>query len=104
VVSIEERFSDTIDRGTVIGQSPDANVEIPKGSTVALVVSRGPEEFRLPKLTGMTEQEALSTLSRLGLEAHTVVLPSSKGETVKGQDPSPDSMVHAGDTITIYLA
>jgi beta-lactam-binding protein with PASTA domain len=52
----------------------------------------------------MSEQEALSTLSRLGLEARTVVLPSSKGDTVKGQDPSPDSVVHAGDTITIYLA
>ena len=104
VVSIQERFSDTIDRGTVIGQSPAATVEIPKGSTVALVVSRGPEEFKLPKLTGMSKEEALSTLSRLGLEARTVVLPSSKGETVKGQDPSPDSVVHAGDTITIYLA
>jgi serine/threonine-protein kinase len=102
--SIEERFSNTIERGTVIGQSPAANVEIPKGSTVALVVSKGPEEFKLPKLTGMTKEEALSTLSRLGLEARTVVLPSSKGDTVKGQDPSPDSIVHAGDTITIYLA
>jgi serine/threonine-protein kinase len=102
--SIQERFSNTIDRGTVIGQSPAANVEIPKGSTVALVVSRGPEEFKLPKLTGMSKEEALSTLSRLGLKARTVVLPSSKGDTVKGQDPSPDSIVHAGDTITIYLA
>jgi beta-lactam-binding protein with PASTA domain len=104
VVSIEERFSDTIDRGTVIGQSPAADVEIPKGSAVELVVSMGPEEFRLPKLTGMSEQEALSTLSRLGLEARTIVLPSSKGDTVKGQDPSPETVVHAEDTITIYLA
>ena len=42
-VVIHEEASDTVDAGKVIRQNPAASTEIPKGSTVELWVSTGPE-------------------------------------------------------------
>lgn len=43
VVSIVEEYSDTVPDGLVIRQSYDDGVELPLGSVVTLVVSKGPE-------------------------------------------------------------
>jgi beta-lactam-binding protein with PASTA domain len=102
--AVQERFSDAVDRGLVIDQSPEPKVETPKGSSVTVVVSKGPETFELPRLVGMSKADALATLAHLGLDPHLIVLPSSKGDRVQGQDPRPGTVVHAGGRITIYLA
>jgi eukaryotic-like serine/threonine-protein kinase len=102
--TVSERYSDEVARGRVIDQTPDADAEIPKGSAVTLIVSRGPEEFRLPALIGMSKADALATLSRLSLDARVIVLPSSQGGTVLGQDPPPGTVVHAGQEIVVYVA
>ena len=99
-----ERYSDVVERGDVIDQSPDGGVEIPKGSTVTVVVSRGPEHFELPMLIGMSKADALATLSRLDLDARVIVLPSSTGGTVLGQDPRPGTVVRAGQEVVVYVA
>jgi eukaryotic-like serine/threonine-protein kinase len=104
VPSVTERFSDGVPLGAVISQSPAADAELPQGSTVSLVVSKGPESFPLPALKGMTRAQALSTLSGAGLHARVVVLPHAHGDRVVSQDPAPERTVHAGATVTIYLA
>jgi eukaryotic-like serine/threonine-protein kinase len=102
--AVQERFSDTVDRGLVIDQSPQPRVDIPKGSTVTIVVSKGPRSFELPRLVGMSKADALAWLARLGLDPRLIVLPSSNGDRVQGQDPRPGTVVHAAQRISIYLA
>jgi serine/threonine-protein kinase len=102
--SVSERFSDTVARDMVISQVPAPSKQIPQGSAVSLIVSKGPDRFKLPTLKGLSKADALTTLSKLGLNADVVTLPSTNGDTVKGQDPAPGTVVHAGATITIYLA
>lgn len=43
-VQVVEEFSDAVDEGRVIRQTPAAGDEVPQGSTVTIVVSRGPDE------------------------------------------------------------
>src|ERR671919_474550 len=54
-------------RGEVISQKP-ATGEIEEGSTVLVVVSAGPPLTRVPRLVGLTRQEARRALERKHLE------------------------------------
>ena len=76
----------------------------PKGSTVTIVVSRGPQSFPMPNVEGMNRSAAEHELRSLGLDVHTWVNPSSSGRTVVGQAPSPGTTMRAGDSVTIYAA
>ncbi|MFN2545009.1 MAG: Stk1 family PASTA domain-containing Ser/Thr kinase [Actinomycetota bacterium] len=98
-----DRFSDSIPRGDVIRQHP-ARGTAPKGSTVTIVVSKGPPQFPMPNVAGDPCSSADGYLSGLGLDVHAATIPSSSGNTVVGQSPYPDTTVHPGDSVTIYCA
>ena len=103
IVERIDRFSDTVPRGDVIRQHP-AKGTAPKGSTVTIVVSKGPQYFPMPDVEGMNGSAAEQELRSLGLDVHTVVIPSSSGNTVVGQAPAPGTTMHQGDSATIYVA
>jgi serine/threonine-protein kinase len=98
-----DRFSDTVPRGDVIRQHP-AHGTAPKGSTVTIVVSKGPRTFPLPNVAAESCGGAEQALSALGLDVHTVLIPSSSGNTVVGQNPSPGTTMRAGERVAIYCA
>ncbi|MGI6108107.1 MAG: PASTA domain-containing protein [Lachnospiraceae bacterium] len=53
--------------GTVIRQSPEAGGWANQWSTVTIVVSTGPAQVTVPSVTGMTQDQAASTLASAGL-------------------------------------
>ena len=53
--------------GEVIEQAPLSGVEQPPGTAIDLVVSDGPEEFELPDLAGLDDNDAFQQLGDLGL-------------------------------------
>ena len=55
--------------GEVIRQSPSAGSELPRGSPVSIVVSRGEEKVSVPNLIGDERREAVETLREAGLDA-----------------------------------
>ncbi|MDO4542284.1 MAG: Stk1 family PASTA domain-containing Ser/Thr kinase, partial [Bacillota bacterium] len=63
-VAVEEDYSDDVDEGDVISQDPRAGDSAPKGSTVTIVVSQGPEtkEVKVPDVTGLTLSDAKNQL------------------------------------------
>jgi serine/threonine-protein kinase len=71
---------------TVIRQSPDANTELPEGSTVDIVISLGPraKEAEVPNLLGLTEAQAKTALKNAGLIIGNVDTANSDDYT-KGQ-------------------
>ena len=78
VGDIETSYSDDIEEGCVMEQTPDADKEVEEGSEVDLVISKGEtpaETVEMIDLTGMTESEAENALVALGL------VPSSSEET-----------------------
>jgi eukaryotic-like serine/threonine-protein kinase len=97
------RFSDSVSRGLVMQQHPSTG-SAPRGSGVAITVSRGPKVFPMPNVAGDSRSAAEQELKSLGLDVHVVVIPSSSGNTVVGQSPSAGTTVHPGDSVTIFLA
>ncbi|MDZ4169721.1 MAG: Stk1 family PASTA domain-containing Ser/Thr kinase [Coriobacteriia bacterium] len=63
---VEQVFDDEV-AGLVIDQSPVANATAEKGSRINLTVSKGPEVVQVPKLIGLTEEDAQRELTAAGL-------------------------------------
>jgi len=102
-VSTKSEFSDTVAEGVVISQNPSKGLEVAKGSTVTIVVSKGPERIKVPDVIGKTEGDAKALLENAGLKAKvTYELHSSSG-TVFEQSPSPDTLVARGSTVDILV-
>lgn len=68
VAVVDEEPSRTVDAGFVIRQSPGANLRLPAGETVRIVVSRG-DLVRFPDIIGLQVEEARRRLGETeGLE------------------------------------
>lgn len=93
-------FSDSVPAGTLIGTDPAAATEIQKGSSVAIVVSKGPELVTVPNLVGQTVEAASEKLEALGLVAD--VRDYKAGRRVLAQAPG-SGQVKKGTKITLYL-
>lgn len=106
VVKVEKEKNDDVDEGEVFKQSPDGNVEAPKGSTVTIYVSSGKDTFELKDYKGYSQSEAESALTSLGLK---VRLDYSNDDSVDEGDvistsPAAGSSVSKGDIITIIIS
>lgn len=68
-VSRSETPSETMEKGSVASQSPSGGDKAPRGSTVTVQISTGPEtgKISVPNVTGMSEMDATVTLTEAGL-------------------------------------
>ncbi len=73
-VEVEEEASDDVEEGEVISQDPQGGSKAPKGSTVTIVVSSGPEdkEVTVPDVLGLTLSDAKTQITSKKLEVGTV--------------------------------
>lgn len=97
------QFSDSIAKGDVIAVAPD-EVEVGKGSTVKLVVSKGPNTVVMPKVVGETILAAQGLLESLGLEVliDTKWLSADYGiKRVTGASENVGSVIKVGSTVII---
>ena len=98
-------FSDA-EEGCVYDQDPKAGTSLPEGSTVILYVAKTGEGQVIPDFTGKNFREASDTLETLGFKV--VVVPTEDSSVTVGQvirtDPSANTTVSVGTTVTIYYA
>jgi beta-lactam-binding protein with PASTA domain/serine/threonine protein kinase len=92
--------------GVVIQSNPAAGVEIGPSIPVDLVVSSGPEVVVVPDVTEMSEREAITELTSLGLiftvnEEYDNEVPEG---TVIRQDPEPGTEALLGDTVLLVVS
>lgn len=92
--------------GEVIRQSPSAGSQLPPGSTVSIVVSKGEEKATVPNVIGKLRAEAVEALRAAGLspdvsEQETEV--SSQVGRVTDQFPPPGSEVEPGSGVSIVV-
>ena len=103
-VQQKQDFSATIASGFVIGTRPPAGSMRPKGSTIVMIVSKGPKTFPMPNVVGMSKEAALAELQALGLTVNVVVIPQSPHtDQVVLTAPSAGTTVQQGDRVTIYV-
>ena len=63
----QEEYSERAAPGTVLSTSPEAGERVRPGSSVLLVLSKGPKTEAVPDLSGQTVEAATETLEPLGL-------------------------------------
>jgi beta-lactam-binding protein with PASTA domain len=104
VVDVREKFSDGVELGRVISQTPPKGTDLQPGRTVTIVVSKGPPEFPMPNVVGMGRDAAVAQLRSLGLLVDVAIVPGHAGSSVVFQEPPSGTIVHAGDVVHIYVA
>ncbi|MFJ7154747.1 Stk1 family PASTA domain-containing Ser/Thr kinase [Streptomyces sp. NPDC101118] len=67
VGDVRQQFSETVERGKVIGTDPAPGAQIRGNGSVALVLSRGPEIVTVPKVKGLPLERAKAELAKVGL-------------------------------------
>jgi beta-lactam-binding protein with PASTA domain/tRNA A-37 threonylcarbamoyl transferase component Bud32 len=98
--------SDTFGEGVILDQSPDAEVEVPEGSTIDITVSTGPEVTDVPFVEGLPVEQAVEAIENADLEANTRDVPSDDVEAgiVVEQDPAGGSEAEPGDVVDISVS
>jgi serine/threonine-protein kinase len=102
---VEEQPSSDAERGIVLEQSPREGTQVSKGSTVTITVGTGPQQVEVPRLVGLSYEDAVDSLNELGLEPQRVEVFSGKpvGQ-VTGQDPSAGDVVDEGSQVEVRVS
>jgi serine/threonine-protein kinase len=99
-------YSSDVPRGIVIGQRPRAGATLRRGSTVHLVVSRGPNRITVPSVVGEPGAQAQRDLRRSGLVAKVQRLNDEvvpKGKVVR-QNPEEGVVVSGGAKVQLVVS
>ncbi|ORL04440.1 serine/threonine protein kinase [Prescottella equi] len=105
--SIQTRPDAVVAEGNVIATTPSAGSSVSEKSTVTLQVSSGPEQVQVPKLAGLSQDEAAQALNAVGLRLAPEVdrAPSDPAQLdkVTAQDPSSGAKINLDSTVSITL-
>jgi beta-lactam-binding protein with PASTA domain/predicted Ser/Thr protein kinase len=105
VPSVEEEES-AKPEGQVIRQAPSAGSDLPRGSTVTIVVSAGEEEATVPNAIGKERRAAVEAVRAAGLvptvQEEETEVPQQIGR-VTDQFPPPGSEVEPGSAVTLTV-
>lgn len=104
----KEEYSDTVEKGMIISQTPEANSEVtPDKTTVKFVVSKGAKPIKISDYVGMTINEALLDLANNGINESQVKQTQQESDkeagTILSQTPSAGSSVTPGKTMINFV-
>jgi serine/threonine-protein kinase len=105
-VDVRRVFDDEVEEGKVIDQSPAADIELEKGQTVTITVSRGPELVPIPAVAGQEAETATATLQNLGFEVITSEEFSTEvpeGDVIRTEPPAGQSLPK-GSEVTLVVS
>lgn len=103
-VTTTNRFSNQ-PKSKVVAQKPAGNTEADKGSTVTIFVSRGVKQVAVPNVLGLPQSQAVSQLTKAGLNSSVVLVSSSSPSgRVVAQNPTSGTKVKAGSTVRVNVS
>lgn len=68
VKTAKKEYSDTVKKGTIIGQNPQKDAKAEEGTVVSLIYSRGVEKKSVPPVIGLSEKRAGSLIKKSKLK------------------------------------
>lgn len=104
---IEERYSDIIQPGYIVEQSPMPNTVVKSGRPVTLIKSKGYEETEVPSLVGQMAEDAEMSLYRAGLRlGRKAEVPNPKVPTgrVIVQQPGLGQKASKGSAVNVLVS
>jgi len=105
-VSIQQGFSATVSKGSVISQGPAAGQEVPVTTTVAIMVSQGAQNVIVPGVIGQSQSAALASLKDAGLGAQAITSASNSAASgqVFAQLPTAGSSIPPATVVGILVS
>ncbi len=104
----EPRYDDKVAAGRVARQSPDARTLVKRGSSVSIILSRGPRRVEVPDLTGQPLPAAQAAISGTGLALGRILgafaAHREPAGSVLQQDPDPGASVAPATGVDLLLA
>lgn len=102
-------YHSQISPGQVIQQEPSSGKQIPQGTSVNLIISKGPEPVwvKVPSLTGLNLSQAKSLLESYKLVVGVIQPEESTRyikDTILRQDPGADSEVLQGSVVNLVIS
>jgi eukaryotic-like serine/threonine-protein kinase len=103
-----DQYSDSVAKGSVGGQVPEAGATVSVGATVVYVVSKGsaPEKSKVPDITGDKQSDADAAIKKAGLKSAAQKAYSdsvAKGVIVL-QNPASGASVSPGSTVSYVVS
>ncbi|QDW29446.1 PASTA domain-containing protein [Arthrobacter sp. KBS0702] len=100
-------FDDDVSPGLVVGSEPSAGQVVRKFESVSLAVSKGPELFPLPELTGKSLDDAKSALNGAGMALGPVTESyddAAAAGTVLSQTPPKGTAAKHGTPVALTVS
>ena len=104
----DEEYNKEVEAGKIISQNPPykQNYNIKEGSTIKVIVSKGKQLTTMPKVIGMTKDEAIQELKAYNLKANVIEETSQEIQEgyITRQDIESEATIDAGEEVTIYVS
>ena len=108
LVEDSKEYSDTIEAGHIIRQSPAADKQVEAGTKILLVVSLGERNDEMPDLVEMKSNEAERLLKDMDLGLTIRIESVNDDKMEKGRiirtDPIDGTTLTEGQTVTLYVS
>lgn len=104
---IEEIPSTDVPKGQAISTDPEAGTEVNKGDNIVLNISSGPQEVKVPRIKGLSEEDALKALEKAGLigqKSGTEPSADIPEGDVTSQNPSANAKVEPGSVVYYIIS
>ena len=104
-----EEYNKDVEENHVISQDPtyvEGYNKVKEGSTVKVVLSKGTEKTKVPKVVGMSQEDAVTAIEDAKLKAEIVEETSKKVQEgyVISQETDANTEVDAGETVKIHVS
>lgn len=106
IPEVKEAASDTVAKGTVISQSPNANSKATKNSVVTITVSSGPGDVPVPNVINLSSLAASNQLGQAGFQVSTKQQSSATiaAGLVISTNPAPGTKAAKNSTVEMVVS
>ena len=106
---IAPEFSESVPRDRVLSTKPGPDARVPRGRTITVILSAGPERFSLPKdVANKTPEQVRSQLASIPVDVAADLVPEPSETILAGRvtriSPAAGTAVKRGDEVKIYVS
>ncbi len=96
----------SIAAGSVIMQAPAYETKMRKGDTIVLTISKGPNTYTVPTITGSLSSDAVASLQKIGVVLTVVerIVSIEPLDTILTQNPAAGESIATGGTVHVTVS
>lgn len=102
-----QEFDPIVPKHSVIRQDPSVGQRVKRGRRIAVILSKGPREARVPELRGETWGRSVTILEAFGFKVGRVSWVESKfhqENSIIAQFPTPESRIERGKGVNLLVS